>query len=64
VRLGRSSGGDARAALNCLKAEPCLRSSESARRNMTLMRLSAVRGDTLVAALARGLEPSVSHRRS
>ena len=51
---GRSSGGDASAAMNCLKAAPCFKRAVSARKNMTLSRLSAVMGDTLVAVLARG----------
>ena len=51
---GRSSGGDASAALNCLNAAPCFKRAVSARKNMTLSRLSAVMGDTLVAVLARG----------
>jgi hypothetical protein len=51
---GRSSGGDASAALNCLKAEPCFKRAVSARKNMTLSRLSAVMGDTVVAVLVRG----------
>ncbi len=61
---GRASGGEARAALNCLNAGPCLRSTGSARKNMTLSKLSAARGETLEALLASGWEPSVSHSSS